>query len=119
MFTTNRLLIAVIVIAAVLGLLYVESCVSGREAAEQNKQTSRSADAHSTAAKVAVDKVATRAGEHVELKDVVAEASKEIASAEGSKNAITPDVRAAARRAACRLPNYREHPACKMQPANP
>ncbi len=106
-------------ILLIITIISLRSCAGSRQAAEQAKQTSRSEAAYSTAAKVAVDKVTQRAAEEGELKEVVADAAKELANAEGSEQAIPPAARVAALRAACRLPNYRDEPACQVQPTRP
>ncbi len=109
-----------IFIALIVGFLTVQSCMDRGRKAAQARQDARSADAYSKAAEGAVATVSARSEAEAELKDVVAEAAVDIAKAEGSENAIPPAARAAALRAACRLREYANHPACvRLLEANP
>lgn len=109
-----RIALFAVAILAVVALISMKMCSSGRQEAEQAKQDSRTATAYTEAAKDAVATIEARSGEEAELKEVVAEAAKDIANAEGSDQAIPPAARDAALRGACRLPNYRNEPACRL-----
>jgi hypothetical protein len=117
--TLTRGLIALAVLALVVAFLASRSCSSSRQEARQAKHETKTAGAYSEAAKEAVATVAARAEGEAELREVVAEAAKEISYAEGSEQKIAPGARDAALRAACRLPNYRDEPACRLLAANP
>jgi len=100
-------------------LLTVWRCSQEGQIRAQAGQDARSAEATNNAAEVAVETVAARAGIEAELDDIVDAATEEIENAEGSDQIIHRDVADAARRAACRLPAYRNDPACRMLAANP
>lgn len=80
----------------------------------QAQTTAGSAEAMQEAGKDAVATVLEQADEEVALKELVAEASKEI------DNAPTPAAaRAATLGAACELRLYRDDPACAVRRTNP
>jgi hypothetical protein len=105
--------LAFITLAALLiGGLGLVKCQYDARKTAQARSDAKSAEAYATSAGEAVNAVAAAAGREAALKDVVTEAAKEIANAEGSNEAIPPAARAAALRSACRLPNYANHPTC-------
>lgn len=112
--TLARLIFIALAVLAIIALISMKMCSSGHQEAEQAKQDSRTSGAYTQAAMNAVDMVEARTGEEAELKEVVAEAAKDIANAEGSDQTIPPAARDAALRGACRLPNYRDEPACVL-----
>ena len=117
--TLTRVIVATALLAFLIAFLSMRGCKDSRQEAQQAQQDTRSADAYAGAAKGAVLTVVKRSEEEVALKEVVNEAAKDIANAEGSEQAIPPAARAAALRAACRLPDYRDEPACQVQPTRP
>lgn len=110
-----RPLIYIALAALLFGGLGLAKCQYDARKAAQARVDAKAAEAYATSAGEAVNAVAASAGREAALKDVVAEAAKDIAQAEGSTNEIPPDARSAALRAACRLPAYRNEPACKVQ----
>ena len=98
--------------ALLIGGLGIAKCSHDARKAVQARQDAKAAEAYADAAKDAVATVAASAGREAALKDIVTEAAKDIANAEGSNEAIPPAARAAALRSACRLPNYSNHPTC-------
>lgn len=98
--------------ALVFGGLGIFKCSYDARQAAQARSDAKAAEAYATSAGEAVNAVAAAAGREAALKDIVTEAAKEIANAEGSNEAIPPAARAAALRSACRLPNYQHHPTC-------
>jgi len=114
-----RLVIGLAFILAIVAFFSMRSCESQREKAAQAKQEARSADAYAGAAKEAVATITDRSAAEEDLRQVVHEAAKDIANAEGSDQPIPPAARNAALRAACQLRDYRDHPACAVLPANP
>jgi hypothetical protein len=92
----------------------MRACKDNRQEAAQAKHETLTAGAYTEAAKEAVETIEARSGEEAELKEVVAEAAKDIANAEGSDQAIPPAARDAALRGACRLPDYRDEPTCRL-----
>ncbi len=80
----------------------------------QAQTETRSAEAMQAAGQVAVAVVLDQTKEEVALKDLVAEASKEIDNAPNPAAA-----RAATLGAACQLRLYRDDPACQLRPADP
>lgn len=108
-----RAFVIFIGIALLLGIASVGRCSYDAMKAVQARQDAKAAEAYATSAGEAVNAVAAAAGREAALKDVVTEAAKDIANAEGSNEAIPPAARDAALAAACRLPAYAHHPACR------
>lgn len=102
-------------VALLLTVLGVGKCSYDARKAAQARVDAKAAEAYATSAGEAVNVVAAAAGREAALKDVVIEAAKDIAQSEGSTNEIPPAARSAALRAACRLPAYRDEPACQVQ----
>lgn len=100
----------VLLLVSILGLA---KCGYDAKQAAQARSDAKAAEAYATAAGEAVDTVAASAGREAELKDIVTEAAKDIANAEGSDEAVPPAARAAALRAACKLRSYADHPSCR------
>lgn len=99
-------------VALLLAVLGVGKCSYDARKAAQARSDAKAAEAYATSAGEAVNAVAAAAGREAALKDIVTEAAKDIAASEGASNEIPPAARAAALRAACKLPAYRNSPAC-------
>ena len=99
-------------VALLLAALGVGKCSYDAKKAQQARVDAKAAEAYATSAGEAVNAVAAAAGREAALKDVVIEAAKDIAQAEGSTDEIPPAARAAALRSACKLRQYSSHPAC-------
>lgn len=107
-----RPLIYITLAALLIGTLGIVKCQHDAKRAAQSRSDAKAAEAYATSAGEAVNAVAAAAGREAALKDVVTEAAKDIANAEGSNQAIPPAARAAALRGACRLRQYANHPSC-------
>lgn len=107
-----RPLIYIAFAVMVFGAGFLVKCQHDARKAAQARVDAKAAEAYATSAGEAVNAVAAAAGREAALKDIVTEAAKEIANAEGSNAPIPPAARDAALRSACRLPNYKHHPAC-------
>lgn len=107
-----RLLIGLVIVSVIV--LTVATCSGRGKEAAQAKQDSKTASATTEAAKDAVAAVVERAEADASINEIVTEAAKDIANAEGSDQAIPPAARNAALRAACRLLSYAHDPACKV-----
>lgn len=115
----KTIVIGLIAVLIIVALISIKSCDNANEHAAQSEQTTRSTNAHSGAAEVAVATVVHSSEREASINEIVETAAKEISNAEGSNQKITPAMRAAALRAACRLRDYSEHPACQVHRANP
>lgn len=94
----------------VIAILSIGYCSLRRGAAEQAEQTTKSSEALADAAENAVAMVVNANDREASVDAVVAQAEKEI------DNAPNPAIRrAAALRAVCGLPEYRQDPACSVQ----
>lgn len=98
------------VAAALLVWAVLAFSASSHKKAQQAKQDARSATALAETAKDAAATVIARSEANADIDALVAEATKEIENAPNEKAAGD-----AARAAICRMPNYRERPACKLQ----
>lgn len=105
-------LIYITLAVLLIGGLGIVKCQHDARKAMQARSDSKAAEAYATSAGEAVNAVAAAAGREAALKDVVTEAAKDIANAEGSNQAIPPAARAAALRGACKLRQYANHPSC-------
>lgn len=107
--------LAIIVAVILLGaFLFIRSCSDGRQAAEQGKQDSRSSEALAETAKDAAATVIAQAEDEASVDDLVAATIEEIDNAPTEQAAGD-----AARAAICRMPDYRDDPACRVQPVHP
>lgn len=101
--------VAVFVGLIALIVLGVTMCQGGRQKGEQGKQDTRSASAVQETAREAAAIAIEQAGEEATVDQLVAAAKEEI------DNAPTDEAAGAAARAAiCRLPDYRNDPACQL-----
>ena len=107
-----RPLIYIALAVLLFGGLGIVKCSYDARKAAQARVDAKAAEAYATSAGEAVNAVAASAGREAALKDVVIEAAKDIAQAEGSTNEIPPAARDAALRSACKLRQYSSHPAC-------
>lgn len=98
------------IVAAIALIVAVKSCGSGRDAAEQGRQDTRSGEALAETAREAAATAIARAGEEASVDQLVAAATQEIENAPSDEAAGN-----AARAAICRLPDYRDDPACRVQ----
>lgn len=105
-------LIYIVFAALVIGVLGLVKCQHDAKKAAQIRADAKAAEAYAASAGEAVNAVAAAAGREAELKDVVIEAAKDIANAEGSNQSIPPAARTAALRSACKLRQYANHPSC-------
>lgn len=117
--TLTRYAVPALLIAALLALASLSMCRNSRQDAAQARQDARTASATTEAAKDAVATVVARSDAEAGLRQVVNEAAKDISNAEGSNQPIPPAARDAALRAACRLPNYHDEPACALLQPRP
>jgi hypothetical protein len=101
--------VAIVLVGFVIGRI-----IGGNHQEVRQAQTEvRSAEAMQEAGQAAVATVLEQAKEEADLKDLVAEAAKEIDNAPNPAAA-----RAAALDAACQLRLYRDDPACQLRPAD-
>ena len=105
----------IIGVALLIGaVLLVRSCADDRQEAEQSRQDSRSSTALAETAKDAAATVIARAEDETSVDELVAATIEEIENAPSDKAAGD-----AARAAICRMPDYRDDPACRVQPVHP
>ena len=108
----RNILAIVALVLVVIGGIALWQTLSARQQAVQARQDTKGADAYAGAAQGAVAVVVANADSQSTLAEVVTEASKEIAAADGADQPITPEARNAALVAACRLPAYRKEARC-------
>ena len=91
-------------------LLAVSQCTGQRQRAAQATQDARSATATAETAQDAARVVIKRSASDMSVDELVRQTTKEM------DNAETPQAASrAARSSICRMPNYRDDPACKLQ----
>lgn len=101
-------------VIVLLVVILLRSCGDGRQEAEQAKQDARSNEALADTAEIAVEAVIARAESDATVDQIVAQAIQEIDNAPTDQDAGN-----AARAAICGLPDYRNDPACRVQPVHP
>lgn len=112
-------IIAMVVLVAIIGGA-VWTCSNRGQRAAQAGRDAVEAEAYASAAEDAVSTVVAGQDRDATIDEIVEDAIEEIEDAEGADAEINPAVRAAARRAACRLRSYRDEPECAVfQPDTP